>query len=244
MSGTNTNAIPDGALDGRIALITGASRGIGRALALRFAELGAHPVLVARTQGALEEVDDEIYRITGQHATLLPLDLTDFDAIDRMGAAIFKRWGKLDILIGNAAILGSLNPMGQMDPKLWDQVMAINLTANWRLIRSCDPLLRQSDAGRAVFVTSTVGAEPRAYWSAYAVSKAALEMMVKIYADELHKTNVTANLINPGATRTAMRAQAMPGEYPETVKPPSDVVDDFVRLCLPDSTKNGERIVC
>jgi len=237
-------SISDEALDGRIALITGASRGIGRALALRFAELGAHVILVARTQGALEELDDEIVKISGQSATLLPLDLTDFDAIDRMGAAIYERWGKLDILVGNAGILGSLNPMAQMDPKLWNQVMAINLTANWRLIRSCDPLLRQSDAGRAIFVTSTVGAEARAYWSAYSVSKAALEMMVRTYAAELQKTDVCANLINPGATRTNMRAKAMPGENPENVKTADAVVDYFVELALPSCTQNGALISC
>jgi len=237
-------SLSDKTLDGRIALITGASRGIGRALALRFAELGAHVILVARTQGALEELDDEIVKLSGQSATLLPLDLTDFDAIDRMGAAIYERWGKLDILIGNAGMLGSLNPMAQMDPKLWEQVMAINLTANWRLIRSLDPLLRQSDAGRAIFVTSTVGSEPRAYWSAYSVSKAALEMMVRTYAQELQKTDVCANLINPGATRTTMRAQAMPGENPETVKLADSVVDHFVELALPSCTKNGALINC
>lgn len=229
-----------GRLSGRIALVTGASRGIGAAVARRFAREGAHPVLVARTSGGLEELDDDIQKITGEPATLVPMDLTDYDKIDHMGAALNERFGRLDVLVGNAGILGTLSPMGHVDPKTWDQVMAVNLTANWRLLRSMDPLLRNSDAGRAIFVTSTVGAAPRAYWSAYAVSKAALEMMTRTYALEVAKTNVRANLINPGATRTNMRAQAMPGEDPESVKSPDDATEPFVRLAETACELNGE----
>ena len=206
-----------GQLEGRIALITGASRGIGAAVARRFAAEGAQLVLVARTTGGLEEVDDEVRKISGERATLVPLDLTDYAGIDNLSAALYKRFGRLDALIGNAGELGVLSPMGHIDPETWDRVIAVNLTANWRLIRSFDPLLRCSDAGRAVFVTSTVGHQARGYWSAYSVSKAALEMMVKIYAAENTETNIRANLLNPGPTRTAMRALAMPGEDPISV---------------------------
>jgi NAD(P)-dependent dehydrogenase (short-subunit alcohol dehydrogenase family) len=231
-----------GRLENRIAVITGATRGIGRAVAGRFAAEGAELILIGRTTGALEEVDDEVRAASGRNATLVPMDLTDFDAIDRLGAAIFERHGKLDILVGNAGMLGNLSPLGHTDPKVWDQVMAINTTANWRLIRSFDPLLRTSDAGRVVMVTSTVGHEPRAYWSAYAVSKAALEMATRIYAEETVKTNVKVNILNPGATRTNMRARAFPGEDPETVKAPASITEDFVRLCEPACTLHGETV--
>ena len=227
-------------LDGRIALITGASRGIGAAVALRFAQEGAHLILSARTSGALEEIDDKIQKITGEPATLIPMDLTDFEAIDKLGLAIFERFKKLDILVGNAGILGTLSPLGHIDPKVWDNVMATNVTANWRLIRSMDPLLRASEAGRAVFVTSAVGRKARAYWGAYAVSKAALEMTTLIYAAEMDNTNVRVNLINPGATRTAMRAQAFPGENPNTLKSPEDTTEIFVELSEVSCKHNGE----
>ncbi|MBT3307269.1 MAG: SDR family NAD(P)-dependent oxidoreductase [Alphaproteobacteria bacterium] len=229
-------------LEGRIALITGASRGIGAAVAKRFAEEGAHLVLTARTTGALEEIDDDIQKITGEPATLVPLDLTDYDAIDRLGAAIFERFQKLDVLVGNAGQLGTLSPLGHIDPQVWEGVMAVNATANWRLIRSMDPLLRASDAGRGIFVTSTVGREARAYWGAYAVSKAALEMTALIYAAEVEKTAVRVNLINPGATRTAMRAQAFPGEDPEGVKTPESTTDLFVELAEANCARNGELV--
>ena len=231
-----------GRLENRIALITGATRGIGRAVAKRFAAEGANLILIGRTTGALEEVDDEIRAVSGRNATLVPMDLTDYDAIDRMGAALFERFGKLDILVGNAGMLGTLSPLAHLDPKVWDQVMAVNTTANWRLIRSMDPLLRMSDAGRVVMVTSTVGHEPRAYWSAYAVSKAALEMIAKMYAEETVTTNVKVNILNPGATRTNMRARAFPGEDPETVKSPDSITEDFVRLCEAACTLHGETV--
>ena len=233
------NEITSNRLNGRVALVTGASRGIGRAIAKRYAREGAHVILVATTTGALEEVDDEIHQDTGQHATLVPLDLTDFGGIDNLGAAVFERHGKLDILVGNAGILGTLTPLGHIKPDIWQKVIDINLTANWRLLRSMDPLLRQSEAGRAIFVTSTVGAMPRAYWGGYAISKAGLEMMTRIYAEEISKTPVRANLINPGATRTAMRAQAMPGEDPQTVKEADDVAEVFVRMAEPGWLHNG-----
>ena len=228
-------------LQDRIALVTGASRGIGAATAVKLAALGAHVVLVARTQGGLEEVDDAIRKVGGT-ASLTPLDLTEFERIDKLGAALYERYKKLDILIGNAGLLGTLGPMGHTDPQIWDQTMAVNVTANWRLIRSMDPLLRQSDAGRAIFLTSTAGQRPRAYWGIYAVSKAALEMMIKTYAQEIEKTHIRANLFNPTGTRTGMRAEAFPGEDPMTIKTPEYVADQIVELALPSFTVNGETI--
>ena len=228
-------------LAGRTALITGASRGIGRACALKFAEAGAHCILIAKTTGGLEEADDEIQALGGT-ATLVPMDLTDYPAIDRLGASLYERYGKLDILVGNAGILGKMSPLGHIDPKSFDQVMAVNLTANWRLLRSMDPLLRQSDAGRVVMVTSSVGAKARAYWGAYAISKAALDNMTMTYADEVRKTNLGVNLINPGATRTSMRAEAYPGENPDTLKTPDVVAEAILELCAPECDKHGELI--
>ena len=227
----------EGRLAGRVALVTGASRGIGRAVAVRFAREGAEVIAVARTQAALEELDDEI-RAFGGKTSLVPADLTDFAVIDRMGAAVYERWGKLDVLVGNAGLLGVLSPLGHIDPQTWDQVLATNLTANWRLIRSFDPLLRTANAGRAIFVTSGV-AGGRAYWGSYAVAKGGLETLVKTYAAEVAKTAVRVNLIDPGATRTRMRAEAYPGEKPESVKPPEALVDTFLELALPECTRNG-----
>ena len=230
-----------GKLDGRVALITGASRGIGRSIAKRFAREGAHLILSARTQGALEELDDEI-RSLGGHATLVPADLTDYAKIDEMGAAVFQRYGRLDILVGNAAMLGILSPLGHIDPALWEQTVALNLTANWRLIRSFDPLLRQSDAGRALFLTSGAARGAVPYWGVYATSKAALETMVKIYAAEVAKTAIRVNLVDPGAIRTGMRAEAFPGEDPMTLKAPDRIAQVFVDLSSPAETRNGQVI--
>lgn len=229
---------PGGALSGRVALVTGASRGIGRAVAVRFAREGAEVVLAARTQGALEEVDDEI-RAAGGKATLVPADLRDGDLIDRMGAAVFERWGRLDVLVGNAGALGVLGPVPHIAPASWDDIVAVNLTANYRLIRSFDPLLRASNAGRAIFVTSGVSGG-RAYWGAYAVTKAALEALVRTYAAELAKSAMRVNLVDPGATRTRMRQAAYPGEDPTSPKPPEAVADAFLALALPACIRNGE----
>jgi len=229
-------------LEGRIALITGASRGIGRAVAKRFAHEGAHPILIARTQAALEELDDEIRSETSVESTLIPLDLRDFDAIDKVGAAMYDRFGHLDIMVANAGLLGVLTPIHQTDPKIWDEVMAVNLTACWRLTRSMDPLLRASDNGRAIYVTSTVGHQPRAFWGAYAISKAGLDMMAKVYAEETEKTNIRVNIVNPGPTRTGMRAAAMPGEDPETLKTAESIAHEFVKLAMPECTSHGEMI--
>ncbi len=225
-------------LDGRIAVVTGASRGIGHAAALGLAEAGAHVVAVARTTGGLEELDDAI-RAKGGSATLVPLDLKDFAGIDRLGGVIHERWGKLDILFANAGMLGLITPVGHLAPKVWDDVMAVNVTANWRLIRSFDPLLRQSDAGRALFMTSSVTRTCRPFWGVYSASKAALEALVRTYAGEMVNTSVRANLLDPGALRTHMRAQAMPGEDPETLKTPDAVVPDIVRMLSPDFTETG-----
>jgi len=226
-------------LDGRIILITGASRGIGRATALELARAGAHIIAAARTTGALEELDDAIEAETGQKATLVPVDVTDGEAIDRLGAALHERFGHLDGLFANAGILGPLSPLGHIDPKDWDKVMAVNLTANWRLVRSLDPLLRASDAGRAVFVSSGVAHSCKAYWGSYAVSKAAIECLARIYAHENEKTAVKVNIINPGPIRTAMRAQAFPGEDPETLPGPEELACAMLPLFSPQIEDNG-----
>jgi len=228
-----------GQLAGKIALITGASRGIGAAVAERFARERAHLVLAARTVGGLEEVDDKI-RAAGGSATLVPLDLREFIKIDELAAALFDRWGRLDILVGNAAEFGTFSPLGHIDPALWAEVMDLNLTANWRLIRAMDPLLRAAPAGRAVFVSSDIARSALPYWGPYAVSKAALEMLVKLYAGEVTKTRVRVNLIDPGIVRTRLRARAFPGEDPESLPSPEGVADSFLALSLPECTRNGE----
>lgn len=225
-------------LAGRIAVVTGASRGIGRSAALALARAGVHVVAIARTVGGLEELDDEI-QAGGGSATLVPLDLKDYAGIDRLGAALYERWGKLDMLLGNAGLLGVLTPLSHLDPKVWDDVMAVNVTANWRLIRSLEPLLRQSDAGRAVMVTSSAAQRVRPYWGVYSASKAALEALVKTWAGELRQTNVRVNILDPGRMRTHMRAQAFPGEDPETLPLPEAVAADIVRMLSPEYTDNG-----
>ncbi len=226
-------------LSGRIALVTGASRGIGRAASLALARAGAHIVAIARDVGRLEELDDAI-RAEGGAATLVPMDMKDFAAIDRAGKAIFDRWGKLDMLFGNAAILGTLTPLAHLAPSLWDEIFAINVTANLRLIRAFDPLLRLSDAGRALFVSSAVAHGGRPYWGGYAISKAALESMVRVYAAELAGTTVRANILNPGPTRTDMRAAAMPGEDPMTLPAPEELTPLILELLSPECDDNGE----
>ena len=229
----------EGLLHGRIALVTGASRGIGRAASLALAEAGAHVIAVARTVGGLEELDDAI-QAKGGTTTLVPVDLKDSAGIDRMGAAIFERWGKLDMLLANAGILGVLTPLTHLAPKVWDELIAVNLTANWRLIRSLDQLLRLSDAGRAVFVSSAAAVNNRPFWGGYSVTKAALDSLVKTYAGELTGTTVKVNLLYPGPTRTAMRAKAMPGEDPMSLPAPEELCPLIVEMLSPDYAANGE----
>ncbi|MBF9234026.1 SDR family NAD(P)-dependent oxidoreductase [Microvirga alba] len=226
-------------LSNRVAVVTGASRGIGRAAALALAEAGAHIIALARTQGALESLDDEI-RAKGSSATLVPVNLKDLDALDRLGAAIYERWGKLDIVLGNAGILGELAPITHVDQPVWDEVMAINVTANYRLIRSLDPLLRASDAGRAIFVTSGAANKCNAYWGVYSISKAALNALVLTYAAETVTTPIKAMLINPGPLRTSMRRAAMPGEDPLTLKTPEDLAPHILKLALPSWSETGK----
>ena len=228
-----------GRLAGRLALITGASRGLGAAVAKRFAAEGAQLVLTARTVGGLEEVDDAV-RAAGGAATLVPLDLADFDAIDRLGLSLYERFGRLDVLVGNAAFLGTLSPVGHITPRDWAAVVNLNLTANWRLIRSLDPLLRKSDAGRAIFVTDALARAPKAYWGAYAATKAALETLVRVYADEVAGTKIRVNLLDPGRLRTALRARAYPGERPDSLPPPESATEAFVALAEPQCTRHGE----
>jgi len=228
-----------GRLQDRIAVITGASRGIGRAVALGMAAEGAHVILVARTVGGLEEVDDEIRKVGGK-ATLVPFDLTDLPAIDRLGATIFERWGKLDILVGNAGSLGTLTPLSHLEPKDWDKTLAINVTANWRMIRSFEPLLKRSDAGRAIFVTSGAAQKCKPYWGSYSITKAALDAMMKTWAAEVEKSPIRVNSVSPGPTRTAMRKKAMPGEDPTTLTKPADLAPLFIELAMPDCTRHGE----
>jgi NAD(P)-dependent dehydrogenase (short-subunit alcohol dehydrogenase family) len=230
----------------RIAVVTGASRGIGRAVALALAASGAHVVAVARTEGALEELDDAIRALrpgAENSATLVPCDLKDYAAIDRLGEALYRRWGRLDVLVGNAGSLGPISPLHHVDPKPWEDVMAVNVTANWRLIRSLDPLLRQSPAGRVVFVTSAAAsrADTRAYWGPYAASKAALDALARTYAAETVNTSeIRVMLVNPGPLRTRMRASAMPGENPLTLKTPEEVAPKIVALCSPEWRETGK----
>ncbi len=223
----------------RIALVTGASRGIGYATALALAKAGAHIIAVARTVGGLEELDDGI-KAVGSTATLVPLDLRDYDGIDRLGLALHERFGRLDVMVGNAGILGPLSPLGHVEAKAWDEVMAVNVTANWRLICAMDQLLKFSDAGRVVFVSSGVAALALAYWGPYAISKSALEALARTYAAETATTNVRVNLFTPGPMRTRMRAQAMPGEDPMTLETPDRAAEKIVELCLPSMQESGK----
>lgn len=226
-------------LAGRIALVTGATRGIGRATALALAREGAHVVATGRTQGALEELDDAI-KAAGSSATLVPLDMRDFPGIYRLATALDERYGRLDALVGNAGVVGQRSPLDHVDPANWDEVMAVNVTANWHLLRAMNALLKRADAGRAVLITSGAATHPRAYSGAYSISKAALNALGQIYAHETSSTAVRVNLFNPGPTRTKMRALVMPGEDPMTLPTPEDVAEKIVPLCLPSCTETGK----
>lgn len=238
---TDTNQRP-GQLAGRIALITGASRGVGRAVSLGFAREGAHVLLAARTRGALEELDDEI-RALGGAASLLPLDLRDGAKLDALGPVLYERFGRLDILVANAAALGPLSPLPHVDSRDWKEVFEVNVDANWRLIRTLDPLLRRSEAGRAIFVTSAAARLCPAYFGPYAASKAALEALARVYAAECASTTVRANLLDPGVTRTRMRVRAFPGEDPMSLKPPEALIPLFLRLASAGCDANGQIVV-
>jgi len=226
-------------LAGRVALVTGASRGIGRAVAKAYASEGAHVVALARTQGGLEELDDEI-RFLGGEATLVTLDLRKGDDIDQMGYALYQKFGRLDILAGIAGVLGVLSPVGHIPPKEWTEAMEVNLTANYRLMRSFEALLRQSDAGRAIFVTDSRAKDATPFWGAYAASKAGLETLARAWATENERTNLRVNLIDPGPVRTHLRAQAYPGEDPMKHRPAAELTGTFVDLAAPDCTITGQ----
>ncbi|WP_379072802.1 SDR family NAD(P)-dependent oxidoreductase [Mesorhizobium sp. UC22_110] len=234
-------ATPD--LTGRLAVVTGASRGIGYFIAKQMAAAGAHVIAVARTVGGLEELDDEIkaeHARTGKgEATLVPLDLADMAGIDRLGGAIHERWGKLDILVANAGVLGVIAPIGHVEAKTFEKVINVNVTSTWRLIRSVDPLLRLSDAGRAILLSSGAAHSARAFWGPYAASKAALEAMGRSWADETRNSPLRVNMVDPGATRTAMRAQAVPGENPDTLPHPSEIAARIVPLAGQSVTETG-----
>lgn len=230
---------PDAPLKDKVALVTGASHGIGRAVALGLARAGAHVVITARSLGALEALDDEI-QSAGGAATLLQLDLKKGERIDQLGPTLYQRWQHLDILVANAGVLGPLSPLGHTTEEGFLSTIDINLNANWRLIRTLDPLLKRAEAGRAVFVTSGAASGKYAYWGPYAASKAGLEALVKSWAAELRNTNVRANLINPGATRTQMRAKAFPGEDPQSLPAPEDLVPLFLELVSADCERNGD----
>lgn len=225
-------------MSGRIVLVTGASRGIGRAAAIALAGPDTHLILVARTVGGLEETDDAV-QAAGGSATLVPLNLRDGEALDRLGASIFERWGRLDGFFANAGVLGALTPLAHLDVKLFEELLAVNVTANWRLLRSLDPLLRRSEAGRVVFVSSSLARKPRAFWGGYAMSKAALESLALTYAAECATSAVRVNILNPGATATAMRAKAMPGEDASTLPTPEDVAPLVAQMLAAEWEENG-----
>lgn len=229
-------------LEGRIALVTGASRGIGYFTALELAKAGAHVIACARTVGGLEELDDAIKAVGGS-ATLVPFDLSDMEAIDRLGGSIFERWGKLDILVANAGVLGVISPIGHIEAKVFEKVMNINVNATWRLIRSVDPLLTRSDAGRAVIMSSGAAHKCRPFWSAYSASKAAVEALARTWAGETETTPLRITSVDPGATRTAMRAQAVPGEDPMSLPHPSEVAKAILPLLGPGVTETGKLFI-
>jgi len=229
-----------GPLAGRTAVITGASRGIGRAVALGLAREGAHVIAIARTKGALEELDDEI-RAAGGACSLITLNLKHSDKVDALGPTLYQRWQHIDIFVANAGVLGTLTPVAHILDRDWDEVVAINLSANMRMIRTLDPLLRRSDAGRAIFVSSGVATAPRAYWGPYAATKAALETLALTYAAETASTPMCVNIVNPGRTRTAMRAAAYPGENSAKLKAPEAVVPLFIDLASPTCEVTGQR---
>jgi NAD(P)-dependent dehydrogenase (short-subunit alcohol dehydrogenase family) len=218
----------------RIAVVTGASRGVGRASALALAGAGAHVVAVARTQGGLTELDDEVRSLTGKAATLVPLDIADGDALDGLGLALFQRFGRIDILVHAAAILGPMTPVAHIEPKHWERALAVNLTGAYRLIRSFEPLLRASAAGRAIFLTSGRAGQPRAFWGPYGATKAGLENLVRTWADELEQTSLRVVLLDPEAMRTRLRAEAMPGEDPMTLPDPSELAPLIIELVQAD----------
>ncbi|WP_025659836.1 SDR family NAD(P)-dependent oxidoreductase [Rhizobium sp. IBUN] len=230
-------------LEGKIALVTGASRGIGYFTALELAKAGAHVIACARTVGGLEDLDDAIKAAGGSAATLVPFDLADMNAIDALGASIFERWGKLDILVANAGVLGVISPIGHVEAKTFEKVMNINVTATWRLIRSVDPLLSRSDAGRAVILSSGAAHKCRPFWGPYSASKAAVESLARTWAGETQRTPLRITSVDPGATRTAMRAQAVPGEDPETLPHPSEVAKAMLPLVGPDVTETGKLFI-
>ncbi len=236
-----SNATPD--LAGKIALVTGASRGIGRAAAVALAGAGAHVLALARTVGGLEDLDDEISK-SGGKASLIPADLTEFDTIDQLGPALAKRFARLDILVLNAGVLGELAPLTDISPKAWRRVFDTNVEANWRLLRALDPLLRASGSARVIFLTSKIGGEiARPFWGAYAASKAALEMLAKTYAEETRQAGIRVAIIDPGAMRTKMRAEAMPGEKPETLPDPSEIAPLILRAASPAYVGIAERFI-
>jgi NAD(P)-dependent dehydrogenase (short-subunit alcohol dehydrogenase family) len=230
-------------MDRRITLVTGASKGIGRAAALELAKAGHHVIAVARSEKALTALDDEILQATNRNATLIPMDLRDMAAIDRLAGALLERFGRLDGLLGNAGVLGTLGPLETISPSAFSETMDINFTANWRLIRATHPLLRMSEAGRALFVTTGIVPRPRAFWGVYGASKAALETMIACYADEIEKTPIRVNLFDPGAVRTEMRFKAMPGEDPLTLPTPQEVAATIPQYLSPECTLHGERVV-
>ena len=229
--------------DQRIILVTGASRGIGRAAALELAKAGNHVIAAARSEKALTKLDDEILAATGRKATLIPLDMRDMNGIDRLAAALLERFGRLDGLFGNAGVLGTLGPLETISPAAFQETVEVNFTSNWRLIRAVHPLLRMSNAGRALFVTSGVVPRPRAFWGVYAATKAALETMIACYADETENTPIRVNLFDPGAVRTEMRFKAMPGEDQLTLPTPQDVASTIPPYFGSEFTQHGQRLV-